>query len=440
VVVSDEKTKKAYGPEGPLPSDEPERIVDGGRVFIALGVLAGSVPVIVSVPDAKIVLLPPIATLGHVAAIAGLLAFAVVALVGFALFLALESLAREALRPLRETTAALRRLAQRDFTPRTIVADERSEVGELAHAYTAAAATVARALEERRLAEAEMQRFVADAGHELRTPLTVVVGVIDLLEGGGLDPSVSARLYAGVKAETRRMRGTLEKLIVLARLGAPADEPELTPVDLAAVARDVTESLRVAAPTRRLIVREFGTTPAVVLADENDLYEAVFNCVENALNYGGTSDVTVRVRTTANEVLLDVRDRGPGMPAADRLRAFERFYRGEETRDIAGSGLGLAIVKRAVEKCGGSVTLRSEPGRGTLVSLRVPLAPAEAGHALATLSRRAGEAARISSGNSTLTVVPFAELATSTLRASAETSDIPRPFSRQTSPGNAPGS
>jgi two-component system, OmpR family, sensor kinase len=441
VVVLDLRDKKAYSPNGPVPGDEPDAFLDGRRIFVAFGMLAGSVPVAVTVPGAKILLLPPAATIGRVAIAVSVAAFVAVALVGLALVLAMESLAHEAVRALRDTTSALHALARRDFTPRTIVADERSEVGALARAYTDAAAGVAGALDERRSAEAEMQRFIADAGHELRTPLTVVVGVLDLLEEGGLDTASTARLFASVKAETHRMRGTLEKLILLARLGVPGEEPQFAAVDAAVIVREVAESLRVSARPRELRVVEAIHDSPLVLADEHDLYEAVFNCVENALKYGGSSDVWLGVRADANEIELTIRDRGPGMLPSDLERAFERFYRGEQTRALGGSGLGLAIVKRVVEKCAGSVDLTSAVERGTCVTLRFPRALAAGNdYALATESRRTGWTARGSSGSSTRTVVPAGELATSTRRASDSISNIPRPFSRQTSPGNSLGS
>jgi signal transduction histidine kinase len=298
-----------------------------------------------------------------------LILIAVIGLVMFALFRALN---RAAMRPLVETTAALRRLAARDFTPRPVDAPQRGAIGELARAYTEAAATVATALEERRVAEAEMQRFIADAGHELKTPLTIVMGFVDVLERGELSPQTSARLYAGMRAETSRMRGMIENLIVLARLGSP-DAPRRDIVDAALVADAVVEHLsEIAAPRRIDVVREGDA--AFVVATENDLYDAIFNCAENALKYGDGSDVAIAVRGAGGRVAITVSDRGPGMPDDDRRRAFERFYRGERTRGLPGSGLGLSIVKGVIEKFNGTVTIESTAG-GTAVCMQLPAVP-----------------------------------------------------------------
>ncbi|MDQ2907777.1 MAG: HAMP domain-containing protein, partial [Candidatus Eremiobacteraeota bacterium] len=92
-----------------------------------------------------------------------------------------RAIAGQALRPLVETTASLRRFGAGDFNPRTVESSQRNEIGELVAAYNAAASQVAAAFEERRAADAQMRQFVADAGHELRTPLTVVIGYLDIL-------------------------------------------------------------------------------------------------------------------------------------------------------------------------------------------------------------------------------------------------------------------
>jgi len=296
----------------------------------------------------------------------------VVAVIGLVLLAVMRALNREAMRPLKDTTAALRRLAAGDFTPRPVDASHADEMGALAQAYNAAAATVASALEERRLAEVEMQRFIADAGHELKTPLAVIMGFVDVLERGDLPPETATRLYATMRAESNRMRGMIEKLIALARLGSP-EPPHLDLVDAGRVADAVADSLLDVAAPRRVAVEHEGE-PAIVVADENDLYDAVFNCIENALKYGGDSDVAVTVRRRAGRVTIAIRDAGPGMSADDRRRAFERFYRGERTRALPGSGLGLAIVKSVVEKFHGTVALE-DVAHGTAIRIDLPAVP-----------------------------------------------------------------
>jgi two-component system OmpR family sensor kinase len=161
-----------------------------------------------------------------------------------------------------------------------IVADARSDVGRLARAYNAAAETVARAIEERRAAQAEMERFIADAGHELRTPLTVVMGFVDVLEGGRVPADVGARIFGSVRAETRRMCGLIDKLIMLVRLESPRDQAEREPVDPRAVAARAVERFASLAGGRAIHI--YARTNAWVRADERELIDAIANCVDNA--------------------------------------------------------------------------------------------------------------------------------------------------------------
>ena len=301
---------------------------------------------------------------------AGVLVLDVV--IGVVMFALLRALNREAMRPLKQTTDALRRLAARDFAPHPVDASQAGEIGDLARAYRQAAQTVATALDERRLAEAEMQRFIADAGHELKTPLAVIMGFVDVLERGGLPDATTTRLYGTMRAESNRMRGMIEKLIALARLGSP-DAPPLDLVDARRVVEAVAYNLTEIASPRTIAVEHDGA-PAVVVATEDDLYDAIFNCVENALKYGGTSDIFVTVRNAAGRVAIQVRDEGPGIAEDDRKRVFERFYRGDHTRGVPGSGLGLSIVKRVVEKFRGTVRIDSGV-RGTAVRIDLPAVP-----------------------------------------------------------------
>ncbi len=278
----------------------------------------------------------------------------------------------QALRPLAETTASLDRFGAGDFTPRAIVTLERNEIGELARAFNAAAAQVSAAFEERRAAEAQMRQFIADAGHELRTPLTVIMGFIDVLRRRAQgDGGIAPRIYDTMLEESRRMRTLIDKLILLARLENPQAR-ELETVDLAQVAGQAVTALQVLDATPRVSLQS--ASDVLVRGYESELYDALANLVENALKYAPGSPVDVRVRVSDGEALVDVSDRGPGIPSDEQTRIFDRFYRGREHGDAEGFGLGLAIAKRAVERAGGRLTLHSVPGEGSRFTLAMPLA------------------------------------------------------------------
>jgi len=108
-----------------------------------------------------------------------------------------------------------------------------------------------------------------------------------------------------------------------------------------------------------------------ITADRAELGEAVWNIVENALNYAPGAPIHLRAYREDGSQVLSVRDEGPGMSESERLHAFERFFRGDARGEIPGTGLGLAIAKRAVVRAGGTIAIDSAPGRGTTVFIKL---------------------------------------------------------------------
>jgi signal transduction histidine kinase len=332
-------------------------------------------PQFVGIPTGRIALSPDPAQLTHFVG-AFWIAFGIIGLfVVAAAWFAGRYIAEQALRPLVETTASLHRFAAGDFTPRPVVTSDRGEIGELVTAYNGAVKQVAAAFEERRSVELQMRQFVADAGHELRTPLTVIMGFIDVLRRRGTGDAVSsARIFDTMLAESRRMRGLIDKLIALARLENPQRrEPE--PVEVGALAQRVVDALQILQSTPRVSLR--AERGLVVRGDEHELHEALANLVENALKYAPQSAVEIEAHAEGDRVVLEVSDRGPGLSPEDRQHIFDRFYRGANRGETEGFGLGLAIVKRAVERAGGEVSVESSEGSGSRFTIRLPRQPGE---------------------------------------------------------------
>jgi len=347
------------------------------RVGLLVAMLAGETALRTPVPGGELMIFPaPESILGVLRSVAA--ALTIVFLFGItSLWLYARGVRREALRPLRETTLSLQRLAQRDFSPRTILSGEGTAYDELARAYNAAVEAVSSAFAERRTAEIEMQRFIADAGHELRTPLTIVMGYLDIIDGGGLaDPKIAGRVVAGMRTESMRMRKLIEKLIVLAWMDTPSDVEQRTDIDVVSLVARVIESLE---PLATGPIDVSGVSFAHVYANEDDLAEALTNIIENALKYAPLSSVRVTVARAVDRVRIAVADRGPGMSTDEVRNAFERFYRGERRGEVAGSGLGLAIAKRAIERARGTIRLDSIPGVGTTFTIELPEIPLAVG-------------------------------------------------------------
>ncbi len=280
---------------------------------------------------------------------------------------------RRQLGPMATVESALSRWTKGDYARIELVGAEQSDQGVVA-AYNAAADQVSSALKRQTDAENNMRQFVAEAGHELRTPLTVVMGFLDVLRQGAVrEEALAQRILESMSIEGERMRALIGKLLLLARLDAVAAENREI-VDIAAIARDVVESFRTLAGQSRLEFSAAGDARAQ--AAPNEVRELVGNLLDNAIKYAPGATTRAAVRRVSGYVELEVADDGPGMDPALRVRAFDRFSRGDNRGNIPGSGLGLAIVKRIADRAGGAVELETAPGRGVRVIVRLPAAAA----------------------------------------------------------------
>lgn len=277
----------------------------------------------------------------------------------------------QAIAPLTAVTRELRRFASGDFTSRPVRSDDRSELGELIAAYNGAVAQVAAAFTQRAQSEQHMRMLLGEAGHEMRTPLTAISAYIEVLEKNPtVDAATRERAFTTLRAETRRLRDLVERVMALARLDA-SERGDAGPVDVVDAVRDAIEQLTAVRPGEVRVVTD--PTDAIVLAQPWELHEAVGNLIDNALKYGGGTPVEVQVTHARDSVIVRVSDGGPGISPAERERLFRHFFRGEQADGIPGSGLGLAIVARAAQRLGGDVTLeRSVPGEGTTFRLTLP--------------------------------------------------------------------
>ncbi|GGL32308.1 DUF4173 domain-containing protein [Phycicoccus endophyticus] len=275
-------------------------------------------------------------------------------------------LARGMTSPLREMTAAAARMAAGDYGQR-VTATSSDEVGRLARAFTAMAADLAGADVERR-------RLVATVSHELRTPLAAQRALLENLVDGVAAPDQAALEAALGQAE--RLSALVEDLLDLSRVDAG-----VAPLVLASV--QVEDLLRRAAEEARVAQRGVRVLPRVeppgltVSADAQRLAQLVANLVDNAVRHsppGGKVGVQAR-REDEDHWVLEVRDEGPGIPAQDAERVFERFGTGADA--AGGTGLGLAIVRWVSDLHGGSVEVVPTPPGGTGAHLRVrlPTAP-----------------------------------------------------------------
>ncbi len=285
---------------------------------------------------------------------------------------------RLGVRPIKRMTATATAIAGGDLSHRAEPSHPGTEAADLADALNTMLGRIETAFEERAASEARLRRFVADASHELRTPVTAIRGYADLYRHGGLrQPGELDPAMRRVEQEAVRMGRLVDDLALLARLdqGRPLDA---APVDLALLAADAARDAGAMAPERAVTLD--AAEPVLVTGDDHRLRQVVGNLVANALVHT-PPDAAVRISAARQNGhgRLEVADDGPGMAPQVAGQAFERFWRADpaRARSRGGSGLGLAIAKAIVEAHHGSVALRTAPGRGTTVTVDLPLASTE---------------------------------------------------------------
>jgi two-component system, OmpR family, sensor histidine kinase VicK len=219
-------------------------------------------------------------------------------------------------------------------------------------------------LEERR--ERSERDFVANAAHELQSPLTAIGNAVELLRSvADLDDEARERFLGHIARETDRLSRLLRSLLLLADAQGSEEEIALETLALRPIldeiaSRSGNETVAVLCPHSLRVV-----------AQAELLDHAITNLVANAIRHGNSAQIRIAARRTAGgTVLVDVVDAGPGMTAADRARAFERFYRGG-ARTGEGFGLGLSIAQQAARAVGGEIQLLANPEQGTIARLRL---------------------------------------------------------------------
>jgi heavy metal sensor kinase len=280
-------------------------------------------------------------------------------------------MAGRALAPLARLATAARGIDVTDLSARLPVRGAGDELDALAGAFNDTLQRLDAAL-------AEMRQFSAAIAHELRTPLAALRGETELalMQAGSEDEY--RRALTGQLEELDKIGRLVGQLLTLARLEAGEIPLAHAPVDLAALAGSVTEQLEVVAQDRGVGLLTKLTGPVTVVGDSAWLERLLLNLIDNALKYtpaGGR--VIIAVSLDEDRARIEVSDSGVGMPPDVLARAFERFYRADAARSPGahGVGLGLTLVKWIADRHHATIDIRSRPGEGTTVTVRLPASP-----------------------------------------------------------------
>lgn len=280
--------------------------------------------------------------------------------------------------PLRRMTVAMGELARGNFDYRIANTDRFSvrEVDEFVSSFNVTA---------QELGSTEMMRasFISDFSHEFRTPINALCGFAQLLRDEDLTEQERCEYLDIIVEESQRLASLSERILLLSKMEATSILPDVTRVDVA-------ETLRRAVALEELRAEERGVEVRLTLdectcdGNADYLVQLWTNLLNNAVKFsqpGGQIDVALYGGRTGeegrsnagDELVCWISDTGCGMDAETRAHLFDRFYQGDTSHSSEGSGLGLALCHRIVELHGGSISVESSPGKGSVFEVRLPM-------------------------------------------------------------------
>lgn len=275
-------------------------------------------------------------------------------------------LANRALRPVERVAQAARRIGAGNLRERVAVPAAGDEISRLAALFNEMIDRLEQAFERER-------RFTADASHELRTPLAVLRGELELALRKERTGEQYREVLTASLEEIIRLSKLVDDLLTLARSERGELALDRQPLRLDELAAQLCHYIEPLAEAKGLTL-EYCADEITIVGDEMRLRQLLLNLLDNAIKYtpaGGT--VSLRLKRDEHVVSIEVADTGTGIPREEQALIFERFYRQQQSRTAVGFGLGLAICKWITEAHGGSLTVNSEPGRGSQFLAAFPI-------------------------------------------------------------------
>ncbi|HWR42826.1 HAMP domain-containing sensor histidine kinase [Sporomusa sp.] len=272
--------------------------------------------------------------------------------------------------PLLAMEKAMREIAKGNLH---IKLNEKShdELGTLARAINDLVADLKRLQNSRR-------EFFANIAHELRTPLTYIEGYVKLLDEAGGSEEQRGQAIQIIVDETQRLKGLVDDLFELAQIEEGKVALTLEWVDLSEIIETSIEKVKLYAMHKGITISVAEDDVPILLLDGNRMQQVFINLLDNAIRYTNEGLIIIRLNSTPECIVIEIKDTGIGIPAEELPFIFERFHRVEKSRsrNYGGTGLGLAIVKKLVEIQGGAIEVASQLGAGTTFTIKFPK-PAE---------------------------------------------------------------
>lgn len=219
------------------------------------------------------------------------------------------------------------------------------------------------------------KRFTADVSHELRTPLAIMKTELEVALRDKPDANPYSQILSSNFEEVDRMNRMVDNLLSLSRMDSDQEQLQLSPMDLAQLVSQSIGKIKHYAESKGIRLALEAEKSVLISGDPEKIQQAILNIVKNAVDYspeGGR--VEVRVKKSTHTADLIIADHGIGISAEDLPHIFDRFFRADKSRSqkVEGNGLGLSITKWIIQKHHGNMNVQSLPGKGTMVTIRLP--------------------------------------------------------------------
>lgn len=286
-------------------------------------------------------------------------------------------LAKAMVNPIQNLTRAAEQVAAGDFSPE-LVSNAQDEIGVLTRTFNSMEGQLKKTLDDLKKSEATRREFVANVSHELRTPITSIRSYAETLQDSENLPNETEKEFLSVIVkESDRMTKIVQDLLTLSRFDAGSIEFKFERFSFEKSIHDVFNAMQLEAQKHYHSFKlEFKTPIPEIIGDEARIEQVLINMVSNAIKYtrnGGIISITAGQKEDV--VWVSVRDNGIGIPQADVPKVFDRFYRVDKarSRDSGGTGLGLSIASEIVARHNGKLELNSHQGKGTVITMSLPV-------------------------------------------------------------------
>ena len=295
----------------------------------------------------------------------------------FAVLLSLLQ-AKTMVTPIQSLTRAAEKVAAGDFSE-TVENDSGDEIGVLTRTFNDMAGQLESNIEDLKNAEQMRKEFVANVSHELRTPVTSIRSYAETLcdAGGSMDPETEQRFLEVIMGESDRMTKIVQDLLTLSKFDAGSIAFDFKTFSFEKSVQNICDAQMLEAQKHRHDFKlEFREQLPEIRGDRARIEQVLINMLSNAIKYtpdGGRIRVTAGCRD--DMVWCTVKDTGIGIPKKDLNRVFERFYRVDKarSRESGGTGLGLSIAYEIVERHDGKIEVQSQVGKGTSITVTLPV-------------------------------------------------------------------